>query len=172
MAFEWPWQYSFPPFFTLQPNLETRKKQLEAWCSLILTFCKQKKIFTFDVTEAQTSELFCNKSINRKLSNDDLIFVLETLRKRGNLHWRDKKKTHFTIIWRTPDQWGTILYEWAQRTARLNTVCTIFELTNGVETTEEEFYGLDDSLILASLKTLEASRKAEIIDRDGVKFFP
>ena len=53
----------------------------------------------------------------------------------------------------------------------MNTVCTLFELTNGVDTTEEEFYGLDESLILASLRTLEASRKAELIDREGVKFF-
>ena len=102
--FDWPWQYGFPPFFTLQPNLETRQKQLEAWCSLILSYCKQKKIFTFDVTEAQTCELFNNKSINRKLSQDDSMFVLETLRKHGNLYWADKKKTHFTIIWRTPQQ--------------------------------------------------------------------
>ena len=28
------WQVSFPPFYTLQKNEETRKKQLDAWSSL------------------------------------------------------------------------------------------------------------------------------------------
>ena len=28
------WQLSFPPFYTLQKNEETRKKQLDAWSSL------------------------------------------------------------------------------------------------------------------------------------------
>ena len=36
---EWPWQYSFPPFFTLQPHKDTRDKQIEAWRHLVLNYC-------------------------------------------------------------------------------------------------------------------------------------
>ena len=32
--FEWPWQYNFPPFFTLQKHQETREKQIDQWISL------------------------------------------------------------------------------------------------------------------------------------------
>jgi len=32
--FEWPWQYNFPPFFTLQNHQETREKQIDQWISL------------------------------------------------------------------------------------------------------------------------------------------
>ncbi len=34
--FAWPWQFSFPPFFTLQPNEDTRRKQTDAWCQHVL----------------------------------------------------------------------------------------------------------------------------------------
>ena len=37
---EWPWQYSFPPFFTLQPHKDTRDKQIEAWRHLVLNYCQ------------------------------------------------------------------------------------------------------------------------------------
>ena len=57
---DWPWQYSFPPFFTIQvsillilthahdpwqwlipqPHSATRAKQLEAWRHLVLNYCQ------------------------------------------------------------------------------------------------------------------------------------
>ena len=33
---EFPWQHSFPPFYTLQPHQETQRKQIEAWRSIVL----------------------------------------------------------------------------------------------------------------------------------------
>ena len=33
---EFPWQHSFPPFFTLQPHQETQRKQLDAWQTIVL----------------------------------------------------------------------------------------------------------------------------------------
>ena len=65
-SFEWPWQYSFPPFFTIQLNGDTRRKQLEAWCDLVLKYCKDSKTYILDVNEASSSRLFNNQKINRK----------------------------------------------------------------------------------------------------------
>lgn len=65
--FEWPWQYAFPPFFTIQPNVDTRHKQLEAWCSLVLNYYKAMRLYVFDINEAYESPLFNNKAINSKL---------------------------------------------------------------------------------------------------------
>jgi len=64
MEFSWPWQYNFPPFFTLQPNAETEAKRLVAWQDLTLEYCRFHKIHTLDVQESLTSPLFLNKSIN------------------------------------------------------------------------------------------------------------
>ena len=49
---EWPWQYNFPPFFTLQPNEDTKNKQIDAWCDLILKYGREKRIFQLDLVEA------------------------------------------------------------------------------------------------------------------------
>ena len=70
--------------FRLQPNLDTRKKQLEGWSALILDYHKVNKKYTLDVVEAQTSELFYNKKIDRKLSPETIEAVLEELRKKGS----------------------------------------------------------------------------------------
>lgn len=54
-------------FFRIQPNLETRKKQLEAWCALVLDYHRQNKSYSVDVTEIQSAPLFCNKKLDRIL---------------------------------------------------------------------------------------------------------
>uniref|UniRef100_A0A8C9LEC6 Vacuolar protein-sorting-associated protein 25 n=1 Tax=Pavo cristatus TaxID=9049 RepID=A0A8C9LEC6_PAVCR len=60
MSFAWPWQYSFPPFFTLQPNGETRQKQLAAWCALALAYSRRQRLPAMTLREAQDSPLFAN----------------------------------------------------------------------------------------------------------------
>ena len=66
-GFQWPWQYHFPPFFTIQPNSDTQAKQIEAWCELVLAYHKAAKSYILDVNEAQSSPLFYNRKINRIL---------------------------------------------------------------------------------------------------------
>ena len=43
---------------------DTRQKQLAAWCSLALSYCRHRKLYTLDVLEAQESPLFNNKKIS------------------------------------------------------------------------------------------------------------
>ncbi len=50
---------------SLQPNLDTRRKQLDAWCSLVLDYCRLKKVCTFDVNDASKFAPFSNAKINR-----------------------------------------------------------------------------------------------------------
>lgn len=89
---QWPWQYSFPPFFTLawclnnfilfaifnhsfsygvsmfrlQPNVETRKKQLDAWRTLLLDYCRAQKICVIDVNDRDHLPVFNNTAISSK----------------------------------------------------------------------------------------------------------
>ncbi|CAJ0966387.1 unnamed protein product [Ranitomeya imitator] len=89
MGFEWPWQYNFPPFYTLQPNVDTRQKQLSAWSSLVLSYCRHNKLYTMNVMEIQESPLFNNKKIQRKLSLESVQVVLEELRKKVQVYVKD-----------------------------------------------------------------------------------
>ena len=61
--------FRFSFTFSVQPNLDTRAKQIDAWCHLVLAYFKHKKIYRLDITEVQSSELFNNKKINSILSS-------------------------------------------------------------------------------------------------------
>ncbi|KAM1404909.1 hypothetical protein ACFX2I_013351 [Malus domestica] len=43
--FKLPQFFNYPPYFTLQPVRETRKKQIQLWNNLILDYCKTHSIF-------------------------------------------------------------------------------------------------------------------------------
>lgn len=51
--------------FSIQPNLTTREKQLEAWGRLIIDYCQCHKIYSIDLDEIAKSELFFNSKLNR-----------------------------------------------------------------------------------------------------------
>jgi len=177
--FSWPWQYGFPPFFTLQPNMDTRKKQMEGWSALILAYCRHHKIFVLDLPAALSNSLplFHNKEIERRLSSDALKAIFEYLHDQGQCDWLDGKERNSPLIfWKTPTEWGNLIYNWAVNTGNTDTVCTIFELTEGDDISGEEFAGIDDRALVKALTTLEQQRRAEIIrddndDIQGVKFF-
>uniref|UniRef100_A0A8C9CXY8 Vacuolar protein-sorting-associated protein 25 n=1 Tax=Phocoena sinus TaxID=42100 RepID=A0A8C9CXY8_PHOSS len=158
----------------LQPNMDTRQKQLAAWCSLVLSFCRLHKQSSMTVMEAQESPLFNNVKLQRKLPVESIQVVLEELRKKGNLEWLDKNKSSFLIMWRRPEEWGKLIYQWVSRSGQNNSVFTLYELTNGEDTEDEEFHGLDEATLLRALQALQQEHKAEIItvsDGRGVKFF-
>lgn len=172
--FEWPWQYNFPPFFTLQPNSDTKAKQIEAWKNLVLDYHKVQKKYLLDITEAQSSPLFTNKSIQRKLNLDMIYLLLDELQKNGNVEWLDKQRQRCYVYWRTPEEWGKMIHTWAVNNGLNNSVCTLYEITNGDDAINEEFHGLDQGLLKKSLATLENEGLAELIvdeDNEGVKFF-
>jgi len=167
-----PWQHSFPPFYTLQPHKETRQKQLETWRAIVLDYCQAKNVSTVDVAQLIKSDLFHNKAIKRQLTGEALDAVLDDLRSRGHLEWLDKGRKRCRIFWRTPEEWGELIYFWARENGLTNTVCTLYEITDGEDAAGKPFDNLEKETVLAALKTLQAKKKAEIFDGDeGVKFF-
>ncbi|XP_051894345.1 vacuolar protein-sorting-associated protein 25 [Pristis pectinata] len=141
---------------------------------LVLSYLRYHKLYTIDVLEAQESPLFNNKKIQRKFPIEAIQVVLEELRKKGNLEWIDKNKTRCLIMWRRPEEWGKLVYQWVSKNGLTNSVFTFYELSNGDDTEGEEFHGLEEWLLLRALQALQTERKAEIItlaDSKGVKFF-
>lgn len=50
--FNFPREYSFPPFFTRQTNLNTHHAQLTKWSDLILSYCRHHRIFKLSLSAA------------------------------------------------------------------------------------------------------------------------
>uniref|UniRef100_A0A915P4C9 Vacuolar protein-sorting-associated protein 25 n=2 Tax=Meloidogyne TaxID=189290 RepID=A0A915P4C9_9BILA len=137
MTFQWPWQYDFPPFFTLQPNLQTRDKQLKSWSRLVLDYCQFNKIYSANFEEISHSELFNNRRLNRRLDDFGIRAVFDHLENLKHIEWCDKQKTRCNIYWRRPEEWGIQIYEWANSIGLLNSVVTLFELTQGEDAIQE-----------------------------------
>ncbi|XP_031456435.1 vacuolar protein-sorting-associated protein 25 isoform X1 [Phasianus colchicus] len=185
MSFAWPWQYSFPPFFTLQPNGETRQKQLAAWCALALAYSRRQRLPAMTLREAQDSPLFANRRLQKSCRPRPSRWCWRSCARTvggavlcrgrpGNLEWLDKNKTSFMIMWRRPEEWGKLIYQWVSKNGLTNSVFTLYELISGDDTANEEFHGLDEAMLLRALQALQQEHKAEIITLDdgrGVKFF-
>lgn len=171
---EWPWQYSFPPFFTLQPHPETRAKQVSAWKNLILEYCQKNKIYIIDVREANQMALFNNSAINRKLEASVVSSILSELAKSDNAAPTDKPKHRWEIYWHTLEEWASMIYDFVWDRGMQNTVLTLFELAQGDDVQDQEFCGIQTDVLIKVLRLLENKRKCELIlsDEDqGVKFF-
>lgn len=120
----------------------------------------------------EKTELFVNKELNRRLNVDGRSLVMDTLEKSAHAAPVDpKKRDNWEIYWYTLDEWANMIYKWATDNAMLGQVCTIFEIANGDNSTDQEFHGLSDDILLKSLQRLEQSGKCELIGEDGVKFF-
>ncbi|VEN61865.1 unnamed protein product [Callosobruchus maculatus] len=172
--FEWPWQYSFPPFFTLQPHPETRAKQVAAWKTLILNYCQKTKTYLLDVREAEQIPLFNNATINRKLESKVVISILSELQKTGNAGPLDKSKYRWEVYWHTLEEWASMIYDYINNRGMQNTVVTLYELSQGDDVQDEEFCGIQQDVLIKVLRILENERKCELIlddDIQGVKFF-
>mmetsp|Transcript_5836 Transcript_5836/g.15829 ORF Transcript_5836/g.15829 Transcript_5836/m.15829 type:complete len:175 (-) Transcript_5836:374-898(-) len=170
--FEFPEFYSFPPFFTVQPVLSTREKQMALWRELILKYYTQRKLKTLVVHECP---LWKNKDIDRQLSAEGIEDVMADLVKMGHGEWLDEQKTRCRILWRKPEQLASDIYEWAIANGNIGSVCTVYELHSGEDVNGMSFQGVDEDLLRRALSILEdegrcALFKGDTSDEDGIKF--
>ena len=76
---KYPEFYSFPPFFTIQPVLATREKQLGLWRSLILQYYTKHKMKILVVHECP---LWKNTMISRSLNSYAIQTIMNDFVKR------------------------------------------------------------------------------------------
>ena len=173
MTTQYPEFYAFPPFFTVQPVLATREKQLALWRDLIVRFYTFHKLKTLVVHECK---LWRNDEIGRSLSQDDIAIVMNDLVKQGYGEWLDgSSKTKCRVLWRKPKELATDIYEWAVSNGNIGSVCTMYELHSGEDISGMSFEGLDEDLLRRALAILEDQGKCAIFkgdtsDEDGIKF--
>lgn len=160
---------AWPPFYTLQPNLDTRSQQLNLWAQVFLQYAQKHRIFI--ATSHDFNELTRSSEINRALNEEFKQTLFEYLVKNKHAH-RDGES--YMIFWKKPDAWGEQVFRWAIDNGRVGSVETVEGLVSGDETTREEFYGIPVNYMMIILKSLEKSRKIEMFEIGegmAVKFF-
>lgn len=174
--FIWPKIYSFPPFFTPQPNALTRASQLARWSSLIQTYCRHGRIFRLTLIDALEKPLFHNAKIKKRLSAKDakhLIDYMVSEEGDARAEWLGTEKSSAWIWWRKPEEWATLIASWVEATGQKGSVLTLYELIEGEATEKQEFHGMDMEVMRKSLNTLAKKGKAQVFgeaDQQGVKF--
>ncbi|EPE03888.1 vacuolar protein-sorting-associated protein [Ophiostoma piceae UAMH 11346] len=117
-SFTFPQYYSFPPMFTLQPNLNTRRAQLDKWSALVLAYCRHYRIFRLIVgggppdatgparVDSSMSgiaddddmpsvayyapDLFRNRNIDRAMPPSEIRQVLDDMKRQGRIEFVDQ----------------------------------------------------------------------------------
>jgi ESCRT-II complex subunit VPS25 len=171
--FQFPEFYSFPPFFTIQPNVTTREKQMGLWRELILSYHTNLKIKMLIVHDCP---LWKNDDIGRELSQEGIKSVMNDFVKSGHGEWDDDTKTRCRILWRKPEQLAADIYAWAEANGYINSVCTVYELHSGEDVNGMSFEGADEELLRRGLAILENQGKCTVFkgetsSEDGIKFF-
>ncbi|KAF3939508.1 hypothetical protein ABW19_dt0207786 [Dactylella cylindrospora] len=166
--------YNFPPFYTRQPNANSWSSQLSQWRSFILSYCRARKLWRLNLVDAMDTDLFHNKSINRKLPLPVIREITDSLVSTSNAEWLSADKSIAYIFWRTPEDFAQQIYGWIEETGQKNTVLTLFELTEGEDTTKQEWYGMDQVMFKKCLDVLVKKGTAQVFsvgEEKGVKFW-
>ncbi len=102
--------------------------------------------------------------LSRRLSGEALAAVLEDLRSHGHLEWTDKSRRRCHIYYRTPEEWGSLVYAWAREGGMTGgAVCTFYEITEGDDAEGQPFRGLDRDTLVRALKYEHFPAKIKII---------
>ncbi|KAL7951813.1 ESCRT-II complex subunit domain-containing protein [Trichoderma barbatum] len=191
--FPFPREYFFPAFFTRQTNLTIHHAQLTKWSALILAYARHHRLFRITLSAAAESDLFFNRSIDRRLAPPDIREVLDFMRKDGHAEFvragagngaADASSSTSSsaaaggdvvlLYWRKPEEWAALVEAFVEETAQKGSVLTVYELTEGENTRGTEFHGIDNQVLMKALNILVKRGKAQIFgseDSLGVKFF-
>lgn len=179
--FTFPSYTSFPPFYTLQPNLTTLARQLELWSALITSYCAHHRLFRLSLS-SPPADLFTNSSIKRSLKSADVRTVLDHMSKPENgprIEWinpttRGETANTCYVYWKTPTEWADTIYNFVEETGQKGAVLTIYELREGESSLGREWRDIDEALLRKVLAVLVKRGKAQIFGLEesaGVKFF-
>src|SRR5277367_4208445 len=155
--FVFPRTYSFPPFFTPQPNALTRASQLRRWSNLIQAYCCHHRLCKLTQVDALETRLFHNESLRKRLSARDARDVIDYMAsKEGDerAEWIGPEKASVWIWWRKPEEWANLLERWVDDNGQKGHVLTLYEIVEGEATEKEDFHNLDMELLRKSLNTL------------------
>ncbi|GAA5872475.1 hypothetical protein JCM16303_004532 [Sporobolomyces ruberrimus] len=190
-GYTFPSLYSFPPFFTRQPNPLTWSHQRSQWIHLILSHSRHTRTSYFppisSTTGLESFELFHNDKIKRTLSRETFIEILTFMASSTPptiefIPQTGSTKTFKTssveggcyVYWKTPQEWAETIYDWIRETGQQGAILTFYELTESDPTLD--LYQLPTGLLKKVLDLLQKQGKCSVLrgtlgeEGDGVKF--
>lgn len=169
--FAFPSTYNFPPFFTPQPNTNTRQAQLEKWSSLIQAWCKHHRQYKLSLTEAIDTPLFHNVTLRKRLDLREARAVIDWMAKSEaeggggrRAEWIDATSAGGNQIawiwWRRPEEWADVVGDWVDATGQRGVVLTVYELLEGDATVSQGVY--DDIKLICGISNKEPMQNSTV----------
>eukprot|EP00461_Guttulinopsis_vulgaris_P000725 UN00725 len=180
-TFKYPDFYQFPPFFTLQTAPTTRQKQLDLWTEFVTQYCSHHKVQQIQVNTAAnagspTAALFNNTTINRTLSEKDIVAVLDAVAANGYGMWLQQDKTSFGLSAAVKlTELANQIYKWADDYGLMDTISTLDEIATGSSSVGTKHYQLPLPVLRAAINELAKDKRAFLYEGDdlaslGIKF--
>ena len=112
-----PFAYSWPPFWSLQPNLATREGQFKEWSSFILSYCRENRIWRLTIVDALNTPLFHNSRLQKRMNLLEAREILDWMTREAGgqrAEWIGKEgdKSVAWMYWRRPEEWAEVLSNW------------------------------------------------------------
>lgn len=176
--------YTFPPLYTPQPNALIRRQQLSTWEDIILQYCKDQNgwcmSFEGSIIDLSTiimeiasqghakqrESIFRNTDISREVPQLFIEEIWKHMMQNGKAVSTDvktKDTSTFFMFWKNVDSWASLILQWFETSAKLNSVVTVYELCQGDETMGWEFHDMPEQMLIICLQPLCARNRATLI---------
>ncbi len=152
---------TFPPFFTLQPSDATRATQVEAWGRLLLAECASRRATL--LSPLAEWPLWENRALQRALPADGIAAVAAHLVALGRAQWVDEQHVNLRVLFKTVPEWGVLVLAAVKRNGFVDDAKTLTEITEDLGR-GEEFYQLDDSIMVEVLRHLSTQGHCQIVE--------
>ncbi|KAI6130172.1 ESCRT-II complex subunit-domain-containing protein [Pisolithus croceorrhizus] len=175
-GFRLPSIHAAHAFFTEQPNPTTQSVFADNWIRLILSYARHRRLFILRVEDAEVAggdwdEILRNERINRRVLPSHLNSLISAMVSRNLAYYEPPKQTRSVILlWRLPEEWADVLHSWGTATGQLNTILTLYEITD--PPVPSPLSGMPLSLLRRAIAILTRSGRAQLIgvaDGEGVR---
>ena len=114
--------YNYPPMWSPQLTLATRRRQLERWSTIVQGYCRQKRLWRLNLVDALSTELFRNSRLRKSIPLHEATQIIDWMTQAEGLRraeWIGKsgEKSSAWIYWKRPEEWAETLLGWVRSLA-------------------------------------------------------
>jgi len=164
---------SKPPFYTIQPHLETRNRQLKIWANLLIDYFQTNKMTESNIAElaSDSNKLFVNPLLKRRLPLEGIKLVCEQLANTKMIEWKTPEKQSFFVFYYNPHEIADLIMKWVNNNLKKGKLETLQWISTGEETEEtDKLYGMPIEILLKASKVLEETGKAQVFELEGREY--
>jgi len=161
-------EWTRKPFMYIIPKNERMKESwLEKWGDLVLLYCRTTISHVIALEELRTLEPFTNGNHGKKISLEQMQFLIDDLIRKELAKWLDDSKLRARIYYKTLEEFAEMLIKYIfDRGLDTEYLITLKELRGF----EQEWSSLPDEDLDELLKILEKQKKVKPMDKQREAF--